>query len=194
MSDNTPTNGSDMTLPGKTPMATSDDVRFTVVQRIFALPPWAVVTIVVAGMLCLLANRYLKTEQTQPPPTPVEINLVQPPPVAEEVQAVGATQGRRLGPARRFFVDVIRRRLADRLQQDGFSLIGKDPTPFSAAKAEELVGRLNDEQIVAGAIESGAVGDGKLLDKLGAIVEWLVDHQDQILLLLKFLLTLLSFA
>lgn len=197
MSDpKTPSGGTDLTLADAPPPKPAETLaaRVGVIDRVFALPPWAVVTLGVAVLAFILARGYLKQEAA-PQPVPVEIKLVQPAPAAAspDEQVVGA-QARRMGPARRFFVDVARRRLQERLEKDGFALIGKDATPLTPAQAEQLVGRLSDDVIVTGAIESGAVGDGKLLDRLGAIVEWLVAHQDQILLLLKFLMTLLAFV
>lgn len=187
----TPTASSDLTVgDGARPVPGAIAVRAGVIDRVFALPPWAVVTLGIAVLLFILGNRYLK--QIEPAqPVPVEIKVTQPA-APEELVAQGVA-GKRLGPARRFFIDVTRKRLAERLEKDGFALIGKDPTPLTAAQAEQLVNRLSDDQVIQGAVESGAIGDGKILDRLSALVDWLIAHQDQLLKLLQFLMTLLAF-
>lgn len=88
---------------------------------------------------------------------------------------------------------IVRHRAVDRLERDGFALIGKDGTPLSRDKARELIERLDDEVVIGCVREAspqvyGKLGDGTLLSNL---MTWISEHQEEILAILKLILSIL---
>lgn len=105
---------------------------------------------------------------------------------------VGAGVPVEAGPVRRLFAKRIRQRLAEQLKTNGFGLIGGDATPLPDEKVAELLGTVTDSAILTGAVKVGGFGDGKFLDAIGRFVDWIKDHEEQILAVLKWLLTILA--
>jgi len=160
------------------------------------LPDWAK-TIAILMILALVIYGRLNKPDSQPA---VVVNL----PAAGQssgsqdwtpvtsAQPVAAAVRER--PGKRLFAKLIRARLATRLQKDGFALVGGNSKPISEEKAWELVEQLDDDTVVAAAVQSKAegLGDGTLLDKLGNVIQWIIDHKEQILAIIKVLMTLLA--
>lgn len=89
---------------------------------------------------------------------------------------------------------VVRNRVAERLAVDGFALVGGDSTPLTKERIESLfsAAEVSDDVIMARATEMSLFGDGSILSRLGELLKWLMDHKDQILELVKFIMTLLA--
>ena len=111
---------------------------------------------------------------------------------AGDSRAAVTAGAERLTPGERLFVSVVRHHAARELQRDGFKCVGGDPRPLSKAEGETRLGKLDDAQILARARESGRLGDGKFLEKLGKVFEWFYAHKDQIIELVKIVLSLLA--
>jgi hypothetical protein len=94
-------------------------------------------------------------------------------------------------PGGRLFCTVVRRRAKREMENNGFSLAGGSSMPLHESKIAERLGQLDDTQIMSAAIECGALGDGKFLEFLTKAIQWIVDHQDQILAVLKIVLSIL---
>ncbi len=92
----------------------------------------------------------------------------------------------------KFFGKVIRNRLVAHLTKDGFAFVGGNPKPLDELEAWKLVNKLDDQAIVAAAEQTKSVPTGSLLDKLGNAMQWIVDHKEAIMQVIKFLMTLLS--
>lgn len=93
----------------------------------------------------------------------------------------------------RVVLSIVRHRAIDRLEREGFTLIGKDSRPMSRERARELVDRLDDETLIGCVREAspqvyGKLGDGQLLSNL---MTWIADHQEEILAILKLILSIL---
>lgn len=159
-----------------------------------ARQPWWVVLLVGAGVF--LAGGIAKHYGLPDPSAIVNLTVQNPPAGNIPTVAQGASPTAEMvigqGPARRLLANLIRHRVSKELQKNGFKLIGGNPRPLSAAEAEKLLDRLDDEQLIEGAKAAGGLGDGKILDALGRLVDWIVAHQDQILAILKWVLTLLA--
>jgi hypothetical protein len=115
---------------------------------------------------------------------------------------------RRVGEKR--FLRHVKDAVAKELKANGFALVANDlaaqgvtvkaPKAFTDGviaamwKKAERDGGLTDEAILAYAAtpEVGALGDGKILEFLGRIWEWIVAHKEEILAVVKFILTLLA--
>jgi hypothetical protein len=87
----------------------------------------------------------------------------------------------------------VRSRAVERLQKDGFKLVGGDPTPLSKEKAEALVDRLDEETIRGVVAEASpktaaAAGEGGPLARL---IEWIRTHPEEFQAILKLILSLL---
>jgi hypothetical protein len=145
---------------------------------------WAqlVAVVVLGGGVCCLCCR-----PPQPPPAQPPMFVTVPQSPAEPTAVEG-----RFRPGQALFAKVVRKRLRAALTADGFNLIGGNPTPLTAAEADELVSNLDDDYIIAAAKAKGAVGDGRFLDRLDRVLDWLLDHRDEIAALVKWLLLLLS--
>ena len=94
----------------------------------------------------------------------------------------------------RLLLTIIRHKAIARMQRDGFALANGDKTPLSAEKAEQLYEKLTDEMVLAAAREAspqtvGKLGDGTLLANL---IQWIADHQEEILAILKLVLSILA--
>jgi hypothetical protein len=119
------------------------------------------------------------------------------PPAATAVVGVSpsdaAVEGRgdRLRPGQRLFAKLIRKRVADRLQHDGFTLVGGNKTPLTAEQTAVLLANLDDAEIIGAAQSSGAIGDGSVMDRLGALIDWILAHREEIMSVIKFILQLL---
>ncbi len=92
------------------------------------------------------------------------------------------------------FCRYVRHRVRKQLKQDGFALIGKTNKPLTDAQIDDLFeqAQVSDTVIMGHARQSGAIGDGKFLEWLGKIVDWIADHQEQILAIIKFIMALLA--
>lgn len=108
----------------------------------------------------------------------------------------------KLHPGQRFAMDRLRARLSDRLQRDGFALVGGDDTPIAKERANRLVGRLSDAQVYAAGYSVGAWqeigadddGDGGgFLGFIKRVVKWIQEHPEQVQAILKILMMLLMF-
>lgn len=92
----------------------------------------------------------------------------------------------------KFFAKVIKHRLVAHLTKDGFAFVGGNPKPMDELDAWKLVNKLEEKEIVAAATKTSAVGEnGSLLDKLGNALQWVADHKEQIMALVKLLLGIL---
>lgn len=158
------------------------------------LPDWAK-TIAILLILAIVIYGRMTKPDAQPPVVvnnlPATASTDSPgwqPVAADQTTTV------RERPGRRLFAKLIRSRLASRLQKDGFALAGGNPKPLSEEQAWELVDRLDDDTVIAAAVQSKAegLGDGTLLDKLGNVIQWIIDHKEQILAIVKVLMTLLA--
>jgi hypothetical protein len=98
----------------------------------------------------------------------------------------------RFRPGHQLFCRVVRKRAAEALVADGFNAVGGNPTPLSKAKAEELLSQLDDATVINIARTSGAIEDGKFLDRLDTVLKWIVDHREQIMTVVKLVLSLLA--
>lgn len=101
-------------------------------------------------------------------------------------------RGDRLRPGERLFTSVVRHRVSEQLQRHGFAAVGGNPTPLTREQAAALLARVDDGQIVEAARHSGAVGDGSFLDRLASVLSWLADHKEEILAVVKIILTILA--
>lgn len=94
----------------------------------------------------------------------------------------------------RVLLAVVRSRAIRQMEQDGFALVGRSGTPIMRGRAEALYAQLTDDVVIGAVKEAspaayGALGDGTLL---GNLVKWIVEHQDEILAILKLVLTILA--
>ena len=200
--ENTPSPAGDKTVANLKAAVVNeikDDVKEVVLEErqsaldwFKARPSWQKLLIGV-GLLALAFVYHKYINPTQPTvinvtPAPV---VVQPP--APNPGPVLATATAERDPSgHRLFAKVIRNRLRERLQKDGFALIGGNPKPLTDLEAAVLVNRLDDSELVAAAVQTKAVEDGSLFDKLGGVIDWLLSHKDQILSIIKVLLSLLA--
>ncbi|WP_439624047.1 hypothetical protein [Gemmata sp.] len=105
----------------------------------------------------------------------------------------------KLTPRQRLFADRVRHRLSERLQRDGYALVGGDATPLTQEQAAAAVARLSDGQVFGAAYSAGAwaqIGDdggGGLLGFIQRIVQWIADHPEVVQAILKILMSLLMF-
>lgn len=155
-------------------------------------PVWVQVAFAVGMML--LGALTDRTCNHRPAPAPVTLT-VQPVAPAEpvSVQAAGdvGERNREAREGRKWFAKVIRARAAKELQRDGFKLVGGPEKPLDERAAWALVAKLDDDALVAAAKQTGAIGDGSVLDRLGSVLQWIVDHQEQIVAVIKIVLTIL---
>jgi hypothetical protein len=94
-------------------------------------------------------------------------------------------------PGGQLFCSVIRRRAKREMERNGFQLAGGSDMPVADAMIADLLEQLDDTQIMSAAMECGALGDGKFLEFITKAIQWIVDHQDQILAVLKIVLSIL---
>jgi hypothetical protein len=94
-------------------------------------------------------------------------------------------------PGGRLFCTVIRRRAKREMERNGFALAGGSDMPVSDGMINDLLRQLDDTQIMSAAMECGSLGDGKFLEFITRAIQWIVDHQDQILAVLKIVLSIL---
>jgi hypothetical protein len=92
---------------------------------------------------------------------------------------------------RRWFQRVIRNRLVEQLQKNGFAEIGKDANPLSFDRAKDLVNKVEDDDIMLAAQTVGALGDGAILSRLRDLMDWIIAHQDTIIMIVKMILALI---
>lgn len=153
--------------------------------------PWYyhLAAVVLVAVLGFLAKRYVPEVA---PFIPDPSQVAKTPQADPAPLVVGSDVEGREKPGHRLFAKFMKNRLAAQLQKDGFASVGGDPKPLTRGRAWELVDRLDDETVVAAAVQSKAVGDGAFLDRLGNVIQWLVDHKEQILSVIKFLMTLLA--
>lgn len=131
-------------------------------------------------------------------PTEVKVVEVEKPFVVEKVvevpvAAVESVEGR-WQPGKRLFASVVRRKAVATLMKDGFLICGGDPTPLSKEQATALLDSIDDDTIVAAAQSAKIIGDGKFLDRLTAVIDWLLENKDKIAAIVRWLLALLAFA
>lgn len=183
-------------VPVPTPPSQPDKTGGGVFHKVLAIvnallpsaPAWSktLVTVLVVALLAYLHKQF-------PASPPVQVSVVgqvEPSVSYGSGSEVGAdTEKRR--DARKLFAKVVRRKLADQLQKDGYAMVGGDPKPLDHIQAWSAVNKLDDNTIATAAVESGVVTEGRLLDSLGRIMDWLVAHQDQIMRLVEFLMKLL---
>lgn len=117
-------------------------------------------------------------------PTP-EVTVV-PPSQFEARQEYDATLA-----GRRLMAKLIRNRVASQLQKDGFAQAGGSDKPLDKLAAWNLLANLDDDALIAAAQQTGALGDGKLLDRLGDVLQWIADHREEILAIIKLVLGIL---
>jgi len=91
----------------------------------------------------------------------------------------------------RWFQRVVRNKLLDRLKENGFGDIGKDATPFAHDHAKSLVAKIEDDDIMLAATTVGALGDGTLGGRLKDLMDWVIAHKEQIMIVVKMILSLL---
>ena len=93
---------------------------------------------------------------------------------------------------KRLLLKLVKARAVERLTTHGFKDAGKaDSKPLSREKAKALVAEVDDEVILKHIVEKygDEIGEG---GKLESLLQWLVDHKEQILQLVKFIVTLLA--
>ena len=171
-----------------------------------ATQPWWVHLIVMAILMVAggVAKHYVGTPSAPAQqPAPLTINLSQPAPTDLAPRVVGATilpieRGERLHVGHRAFAHTMRHRVSERLQKDGWALIGGDPTPIPREKAEVMVRNLHDVLVVA-SVEDYRVQQGDSpfvvtgpLDWFRSILAWLQAHPEFVKLLMALLFMLLG--
>ena len=137
---------------------------------------WTVAALVVASG-CLAAMSAPPKVVTQPKAAPLTVG--------------GILDGDGIG--KRVLVRVVKARAVDRLVSHGFSdVTGKKGKTFTREQARELVDSIDDDLILKHAQEKygeKVVGEG---GRLEALVQWLIDHKEEILSLVKFVISLLA--
>lgn len=83
-----------------------------------------------------------------------------------------------------------RGRAAKILRKSGFALVGGDATPLSEDQVAAVLGRISDEQIQARLPADFDIGDGRAKQLLANIIQWIKDHKEEILFVIKAILTL----
>lgn len=96
------------------------------------------------------------------------------------------------GPGHRLFARYVRSKLRDRLKKDGFALIGGDGTPLTDSEIDRKLAHLDDDTVLSAGQEVGAIGDGRILQGLRNLLEWLLANGDKIGALIQFLLRILA--
>jgi hypothetical protein len=120
------------------------------------------------------------------------INVPTPtvPPVGQA--AFGAAQQTEgFAPLRRLFARNMRAHAAKEFRENGFTRIGGAEGAMSKERAEFLASHLDDDMIMTGMQQTGALGDGTFLQFLRDVLRWPFDHPDAFLALLKLLLPFL---
>lgn len=80
----------------------------------------------------------------------------------EKDKSLRVMVGDRDHPARRLWLEHVRARVSYRLQTEGFASVGKDKKPMSKEEAEKALALIDDETILKGSYETGAVTEGDL--------------------------------
>jgi len=115
-----------------------------------------------------------------------KVNAIRGPP-----EAVGGIGDRDLG--KRLLVKLVKARAVDRLMSHGLTDAGVAAMtkPLTRAEAKALVDTVDDELIIKHASETypKAFGEG---GRLADLVDWLASHKEEILALVKFLISLLA--
>ena len=171
-----------------TPVTTDPvDTRSWLRKQIEDLPQWAhtLVVLVVIGFVIYLV--YNNKSVTVPTAAPAVVPVVAP---AEPLKV--SFNQKVNHPAHKLFVDVVKHRAKRALMADGFNLVGKNPTPLTSEQADELLSKLDDETIIEGSVSKGLVADGTILDKLTALIDWLVAHESQIMEIVKWVMGILA--
>lgn len=186
----TPNPAHDLTVTDVKPPTVRDEVKRSLLDSFKSLPGWAQIALVAVAVVSIAAWRHFN-----PTPAPV-VNVTVPTPELVTPASVGsvisdAETSRREG--HKLFAKVIRNRVASQLKTDGFALVGGNAKPLTHMEAWSLLGNLEDSAIVAAAVETGKVGEGGgLLDSLAKVLQFLVDHKDQILAIIKIVMALLA--
>jgi hypothetical protein len=159
------------------------------------VPPWAYVILVALFVVAALLGRQIappvEPKPAEPQYVPVIVPMQPSGPQVSQGTAPLVVEGDRQGPARRLLARLVRHRLSEQLQRDGFALVGGNPKALTKAEASQLLANLDDDTLIAGTQVSGGLGDGKILDTLGKILDWIIANQDKILAVVKFFLTIL---
>ena len=117
--------------------------------------------------------------------------VVTQPKAAQPATVGGILDGENLG--KRVLVRVVKARAVDRLVSHGFAdVTGKKGKTFTREQAREMVDSIDDDLILKHAQEkygAAVVGEG---GRLEALVQWLIDHKEEILALVKFVISLLA--
>lgn len=156
--------------------------------QITSLPPWAHTLVV---LLVLAFIGYLVYAKQVAAPV---VNISQAPPtVIQQVdpRLVADSTATKTHPVKTLFLDVIKHKTRKALKADGFNLIGKNSTPLTDQQIDTLFSHIDDETILTG-IQDKKLVDGTILDKLTALIDWLVSHESQIMEIVKFLMSILA--
>ncbi len=110
-------------------------------------------------------------------------------------EAFALTAGENYALGQGLYCRYIRNRVRRQLKKDGFTIIGKGSNkPLVDNEIDKLFeqAQVTDAVILGYSMQSGAIGDGKFLAWLGKIIDWIADHQEEILAVIKFIIGLLA--
>lgn len=161
-----------------------DEIKDEIRNEVRSWPLWAKL---LAMVVIAVAGYYLRHASEHPQPVTITVPVAQAvaPPLVTE-----AGPSERTGPGKRLFLRLLRHKVAEKLRADGFNAVGGNPTPLSEAKIEALMANLDDATMMEVVAKTGLVGEG-ILDRLSALIDWILDHKDQIEKIVKFILMLL---
>ena len=107
---------------------------------------------------------------------------------SEEVEARNRTELQK-----RWLARLIRQRVSERLQKDGFAAVGGSSTPLPRDRAESLAKQLDDHVITTSFQEvyGPLPAQGPFMDFIRRVIEWVRTHPEELQRLIEFLLSLL---
>jgi hypothetical protein len=146
-------------------------------------PLW--LRLVVAAVLIVVGYFVKQARTPEPPPAPLPVTVTVTPTVTKAVETQLRPQiGYRL------FAAINRNKVERELRANGFALVG-GPAVVTESDVKRLVAHLDDDTVHAASVETGALGDGAILQFIRAVLRWPIDHPEEFARLLKFLLTIL---
>lgn len=156
-------------------------------------PLWLRLAVAVA--FAVLGALGYKACKREPGPAPVNVT-VQPAPVTVVPAApapgadVETAPAERDAPLRHVWAKMRRSEVGAELHAHGFAQVG-GPKNLTKDQVATLLQHLDDATIYAAAQDTGALGDGGFLKRLGDILRWPFEHPEQRKAILKRLLQLL---
>lgn len=114
-----------------------------------------------------------------------------------KAQTVGMVEALPLqGFIQNLFLRHIRTETIRHLSKDGLKLIGGSDKQFNFNDAkrevDEAMVQLTPEGLMVEAVNFRAIGDGKILQRVSDLLTWIVDHKEQILQVIKVIMSLIA--